>query len=143
MNNITSQIVLIMLANVLFGCSSKNVVSTVATTRFEEQYVKGNVTKLQDSLSGTSLKDSILIVQSSPTPFSPTTDISFHVAQDDTVMISFFDLNDKFICEALHSYLLSGNYRFSSTDLHIDTGVYWMKCQIGNKSARTKIMVMR
>ena len=132
-----------MLIDVLFGCSSNNVVSTLATIPFEEQYVKGYVTKLPDSLSGISLKDSVLIVSSSPTPFSPTTDISFHVAQEDTVTISFFDVNDKFVGEALRSSLLSGNYRFQATDLHINMGVYWLKCQVGDKSTRTKIVIMR
>ena len=129
--------------NFLSGCSSKEVVSTLSTVPYKEQYVKGNIVRLQDSLSGTTLKDSVLIVSSPPTPYSPTTNISFHVAQEDTVSISFFDVNEKFVCEAVLSYLQAGNYKFDATDLHINTGVYWMKCQVGNKSTRTKIMVMR
>ncbi|MBI5021559.1 MAG: hypothetical protein HZB59_08995 [Ignavibacteriales bacterium] len=143
MNNLTSRIVLAIFINLLNGCSSKNVVSTEALIPFEEQYVKGDITKLQDSLSGVTLKDSVLIVPSSSSPFSPTTDISFHVFRENTVTISFLELNHKFICEAFSGYLLSGNYKFKATDFHINTGVYLLKCQVGNRSALSKMMIMR
>ena len=110
---------------------------------FEEQYVKGTVSKMSESLQTDSLKDTIQIVPSYPNPFSPTTSVQFHVPREDTVTISFYDAHGRFVGEGFRSYLLPGNYRFEPSELYVNSGVYFIKCQVGDKHFARKTIIMR
>lgn len=139
----TIRATLIVFIPVFFSCSFSESTSKITEIPFEEQYVRGTATKLTTPLPTESSKDSILILPSSPNPFSPSTTIDFKVTTEDTVAIYFVDKDGKLISEAFRGYLLLGVYRFEPTELHVNSGVYFVKFQIGKSSSTRKVMIMR
>ena len=127
----------------LGGCSTHESTLKMENVSSEEQYVKGTVTKSTDSLQTDSLKDSFEIVPAYPNPFSPTTTVDFHVPREDSVTISFYDVHGVFIGRAFQGYLLPGTYRFKLTEAHVNSGVYLIKCQVGDKQFTRKTIIMR
>ncbi len=105
--------------------------------------MKGTVTKSTDWLQTDSLKDAIELVPAYPNPFSPTTSVDFNVPKEDSVTISFYDVHGEFIGRAFQSYLLPGTYRFKLSEAHVNSGVYFIKCQVGDKQFTRKTIIMR
>ena len=127
----------------LGGCSTHESTLKMENMSFEEQHVKGTVTKSTDSLQTDSLKDTFEIVPTYPNPFSPTTTVDFHVPREDSVTISIYDVHGEFIGRAFQGYLLPGTYRFGLSEAHVNSGVYFIKFQVGDKQFTRKTIIMR
>lgn len=140
----TSWVALIVFTAFFFSCASSDSTSSrITKIPFEEQYVRGVATKLAFPLPTDNSKDTILIAPSYPNPFSPSTTIDFNVGDEDTVTIYFYDVDGKIISEAYRGYLLPGVYRFKPTELHVNSGVYFVKFQLSNRSSARKVMILR
>ena len=138
-----SLVVLVALTALYVSCSSHKATSSrIVKIPFGEQFVRGKVTPTDALLPTGGLSDSIL-TPSSPNPFSPSTTIDFNVVGDDTVRISFYDPDGRLIGEAFRGYLSAGAYRFELTQAHVNSGVYFAKFQVGNRSSTRKVMVLR
>jgi hypothetical protein len=133
----------VLSAFILFsGCSSLEVATRSAEIPVNEQYVNGTVVQLSDTLFNQHLKDSIELVPY-PSPFSPPTTVSFHVPEKDSVTISIYAMNGTFLNVAFQGELLSGNYLFEPTELHMNSGVYLIRFQVGQKDFVRKTILMR
>jgi len=121
----------------LVGCSSRE-----ATIPFNEQYVKGALVKLNDSLLVYFLPDTIEAVPRNPTPYAPTLDVEFHVLKEDSVMISYYTGEGRLITSSYTDYLRPGLYRFHAADIRLNTGVYFIRCQVGKKVFVSRALIM-
>ena len=123
----------------ILGCSSTHSISKSTEIPFGQQYVIGTVARLSDTLFSMTRMDTIAITQFDP--ILNSTSIDLHVIQMDSVIISFYDSNGQFVNNAYRNYLPPGIYMFKSTEFHANTGIYFIKCQVGNKHFVRKTLI--
>ena len=135
--------IVVALSLATLECSSLHSTSSSFDTPFEEQYVIGTISRLNDSLLAQIRPDTIAVVPRYPNPFGPPWTVDFHVLKQDSVMISFYDKDGRSIRNSFQEFLLPGVYRFNPTDLHLNAGVYFIRCQVGDKYFIRKSLLMR
>lgn len=141
MSSVTGSLIFILLFGGFFGCTSKNVVTKIP---FMEQYIKGNITRLGDakSVDSSNVTDDIG-PPFHPNPFCPTFTTIIQVLKEDSVTITYYDVNGKMVCEGYRGYLSPGEYKFEPTDFNVNSGVYFINCTVGNKSFVRKGLLIR
>jgi hypothetical protein len=141
---VTLDVLLLMLGAFLGSCSSGGSTSSqIADIPLEKEYFKGTVVPLPRSSPTDSSVDSVFRVPSHPNPFSPSTTVDSDVTHDDTVSIHFYDGKGNPISEVFRGYLVTGAYRLMVDDAHVNSGVYFVKLTLGDRSFFRKVIIMR
>ena len=125
------------------GCSFRNVTSMESGIPPGEQCVGGSISRLSDSLLAHIRPDTIAVIPMFPSPFAPTWPVQFPVLKQDSVMISFYDAKGNIIPDVVQDFLPPGIYRFDPGDIHLNDGVYFIRCRVGDKQFIRKALLLR
>jgi hypothetical protein len=127
----------------VIGCSSRISNLEASNIPIGEQFVKGSLSRLNDSLLTQIRPDTIAVISGIPHPSDVTWSVDFHVLQQDSVLISYYDANGNLIPDSFGDYLHPGIYRYNAIDLHLNTGAYFIRCQVGNKYFIRKALLVK
>ena len=78
-----------------------------------------------------------------PTPFSPSTEFSFILANADSIKISINPTDSSFVKDVYSAYLDKGHYGLLLMKNEFESGVYWIHYRVGNQEKHRKFMLMR
>ena len=141
MSKATGLLLLILQVGGFLGCNSKDVLTKIT---FDGQYIKGEITRMGDAKSiDSSRENDEMTPPYHPNPYSPTVSTTMQVSKEDSVTITYYDLNRKVVCEAYRGYLSPGEYEVKPTDFNANTGIYFIKFTVGNNIFVRKVILVK
>jgi hypothetical protein len=154
--NNKAKLLILLFPIVSWNCSSNKPSTQINIIPLEDESVRIVVEKLEN-ISNTSEKyyDGIIETddnndsvndtanQDYPNPFSPSTIIKFVIAEPDSFSVSLIDVNGNTIKTSYNNYLYKGYYEISFSEVHVNSGVYFIVVESRTKKWQKKIILLK
>lgn len=92
--------------------------------------------------------DNFILYQNYPNPFNSSTQIKFHIAENNSVKIKIFDLSGSLVYTLCDTYLQKGEYSMTwdgsnNPGLNLSGGMYLCQIRVGNKIDTKKLIYLK
>ena len=74
------------------------------------------------------------IIPNYPNPYEPSLDVHLRLASTDSVTITYFDSNKRFLATAFTGVISKGEYTYHVIENQWASGYYYISCSIGQRS---------
>jgi hypothetical protein len=149
-----SIIILALLSFFIISCSTSKQQPDKMIIPLKDQYIIAEIKNL-DSSSSVSINneikiniednvtDSIALTEKYPNPFSPPTTYGFKIEESDSFKISFWDRDGNIISNLFNGYLTTGKYQIKFKEMHINSDIYFIVIDNGDKKWTKKIIYIK
>jgi hypothetical protein len=100
-------------------------------------------TVLDVSEHGGALPLSFALEPAFPNPFNPTTTIGYSIPRDALVSMTVYDVTGRKVATLLNQMQSAGVHRVTFDASALASGVYWLRMQAGDLSARQKLILLK